>query len=107
VAKEDQERERQAIVFRRAGGELWEVGDEGATQVIAATSVGVATAHRALLRERPPADKAIAHAVRVTAAAWARHAGCPRLAEVLPRIAVRAGHLEFLPGPRPPRLVLR
>jgi hypothetical protein len=107
AAREDQDRERLSIVFRRAGGgELWEIGDENATHLVAASSVGVAVAHGALLGERPAADKATTHAVRVTAASWARHAGCPRLAEVFPRIAVRGGHLEFLPGPRPPHLLL-
>ncbi len=108
AAREDQERERQALVFRHVDGELlWEVGEEGATRIVAATSVGVAVAHQALCGKRPAVDKATAHAVRVTAVAWARHAGCPRLAEVFPRIAVRSGRLEFLPGPRVPRLVLR
>ena len=114
LTREDQDRLREAIVFRRAqdelargGGDLWEVGTSGETRLVSATSLGVLVAHRALCGERPPADKASAHAVRVTAAAWAARAGCPRLVALMPLIAVRAGCFEYLPGPRPPLLVLR
>lgn len=107
LAREDQERERLALVFRSAGGGLWEIGEAGATRLVAENSLGVPAAHRALLGERPASDKVIARAVKETAATWAQRAGCPRLAAVIQRIAVRAGRLEYLAGPRPPVLVLR
>jgi hypothetical protein len=121
VAQEDKERERLALVFRPVAPEfpkpspacaredqvLWEIGEFGDTRLVKATSMGVLAAYRAMLGERPPGDKATAHAVKVTAVTWAERAGCPRLAASMRRIAVRAGRLEYLPGARPPPLVLR
>ena len=106
LAREHQERERPAIVFRPAGADLWEVGEVGCTRLAAATTRGIQAAHRALAGERPRADKVTARAAQVTATAWAEQAGCPRLAAVIRRIRVRAGRLEYLPGPWPPQLLL-
>lgn len=106
VSREEVARQSVAVVFRPVG-ERWEIGEEGATQPVTATTVGVALAHRILGGERPIAVDGAARAVRVLAAAWARRAGCPRLETVLrAHIAQRQGHLEYLPGPHAPRLLL-
>lgn len=109
LAQEDQARERQAarlpIVFRRVH-DVWEIGEIGQSRQMPATSVGVAAAHQAMCGGRPPTSKALAHAVRNTAPAWAERGGCIRLAAAMRRISEQAGSLVYLPGPSAPMLIL-
>lgn len=106
LESEHVKRALQPLVFRQAEPELWEVGELGATRLVVATSMGVDLAHRALGGECPAATKAMVYAARVTAAAWADFAGCPRLAAQMRRLRLRAGHLDYLKPVDPPTLIL-